>query len=166
MTTTTVTTPAAPADRSPATTGNRTRAGGTGGGSTSTRMRPGAHKENRIGWGFAAPFTILFALFLVWPLLHGLYLSFTGQSLTGQGGELVASPRAPFALDHVRRQQHRPHRARPPATDVAGLDAIVPGQRAHDRAMLAMLANGDDDGSSAEVHGLPCTALARRRGEI
>ena len=89
MTTTTVTTPAAPADRSPATTGSRTRAGGTGGGSTSTRMRPGAHEENRIGWGFAAPFTILFVLFLVWPLLHGLYLSFTGQSLTGQGGELI-----------------------------------------------------------------------------
>jgi multiple sugar transport system permease protein len=83
VTTTTVTNPAATADRSRATAGSRTGARGP------ARTRPGGRGENRIGWGFAAPFTILFALFLVWPLLHGLYLSFTGQSLTGQGGELV-----------------------------------------------------------------------------
>ena len=83
MTTTTVKNPAATADRSRATAGSRTSARGP------ARTRPGGSGENRIGWGFAAPFTILFALFLVWPLLHGLWLSFTGQSLTGQGGELV-----------------------------------------------------------------------------
>jgi len=36
-----------------------------------------------------APFLVLFALFLVWPLLHGFYLSFTGTSLTGANTQLV-----------------------------------------------------------------------------
>ncbi|OZB79889.1 MAG: hypothetical protein B7X41_18800 [Microbacterium sp. 14-71-5] len=45
--------------------------------------------EQLIGWVFLTPFLIAFALFLVWPILHGLYLSFTDQSLTGSGGGLV-----------------------------------------------------------------------------
>lgn len=44
---------------------------------------------HRIAWLFLAPFLLAFALFLVWPLLHGLYLSFTDQSLTGAGGGWV-----------------------------------------------------------------------------
>jgi len=45
--------------------------------------------EQLIGWVFLTPFLIAFALFLVWPILHGLYLSFTDQSLTGSGGGFV-----------------------------------------------------------------------------
>jgi multiple sugar transport system permease protein len=41
------------------------------------------------GWAFVAPFLVFFALFLVWPLLHGLYLSFTGTSLTGANQDLI-----------------------------------------------------------------------------
>ncbi|MEP7763715.1 sugar ABC transporter permease [Sanguibacter sp. 25GB23B1] len=46
-------------------------------------------RDNRTGWAFAAPFLVFFTLFLVWPIVHGFYLSFTGQTLTGAGGELV-----------------------------------------------------------------------------
>lgn len=46
-------------------------------------------RDNRTGWAFAAPFLLFFLAFLVWPILHGFYLSFTGQTLTGAGGELV-----------------------------------------------------------------------------
>ena len=46
-------------------------------------------RDNRAGWAFAAPFLVFFVAFLVWPILHGFYLSFTGQTLTGAGGELV-----------------------------------------------------------------------------
>ncbi|WP_424447035.1 carbohydrate ABC transporter permease [Microbacterium arborescens] len=56
---------------------------------TGRRRHAGDRGEQRIAWGFLAPFLIAFALFLVWPLLHGLYLSFTDQSLTGAGGSFV-----------------------------------------------------------------------------
>ena len=46
-------------------------------------------REQLVSWAFLAPFLIAFALFLVWPILHGIYLSFTDQSLTGAGGDLV-----------------------------------------------------------------------------
>ena len=46
-------------------------------------------RERLVSWGFLAPFLIAFALFLVWPLVHGLYLSVTNQSLTGAGGSWV-----------------------------------------------------------------------------
>ncbi|APF35750.1 sugar ABC transporter permease [Microbacterium paludicola] len=42
-----------------------------------------------MAWTFLAPFLAAFLLFLVWPLLHGLYLSFTDQSLTGAGGSFI-----------------------------------------------------------------------------
>ena len=45
--------------------------------------------ENRTGWLFVTPFLVVFALFLVWPVIYGLYLSFTGQSLTGANGGLI-----------------------------------------------------------------------------
>lgn len=41
------------------------------------------------GWGFAAPFAVVFLLFLVWPVIYGFWLSFTDESLTGAGGDLV-----------------------------------------------------------------------------
>ncbi|GLJ80707.1 carbohydrate ABC transporter permease [Microbacterium imperiale] len=54
-----------------------------------SRRHVGDRGEQRIAWLFLAPFLVAFALFLVWPLLHGLYLSFTDQSLTGAGGSFV-----------------------------------------------------------------------------
>lgn len=53
------------------------------------RRHAGDRGEQRVAWGFLTPFLLAFALFLVWPLLHGLYLSFTDQSLTGAGGSFV-----------------------------------------------------------------------------
>ena len=44
---------------------------------------------NLAGWAFLAPFLVFFALFMVWPILYGIYLSFTDQSLAGTGGALV-----------------------------------------------------------------------------
>ncbi|WP_207453880.1 carbohydrate ABC transporter permease [Desertivibrio insolitus] len=55
---------------------------------TATRERP-RNRENGPGWAFVAPLVVFFALFLVWPLIHGLYLSFTDQSMTGAGGAFV-----------------------------------------------------------------------------
>lgn len=49
----------------------------------------GQRGDRWVAWGFLAPFLVAFALFLVWPLIHGLYLSFTDQSLTGAGGAFV-----------------------------------------------------------------------------
>ncbi|MEU6136096.1 sugar ABC transporter permease [Nocardioides sp. NPDC047086] len=51
-----------------------------------TTTTAGPSRERLVSWAFLAPFLIAFALFLVWPLVHGLYLSFTNQSLTGAGG--------------------------------------------------------------------------------
>ncbi|WP_432935487.1 carbohydrate ABC transporter permease [Kribbella sp. CA-253562] len=45
--------------------------------------------ESLTGWAFAAPFAVLFVLFLVVPAGYGLYLSFTGETLTGANGDLV-----------------------------------------------------------------------------
>lgn len=46
-------------------------------------------RDHLAGYAFMAPFLILFALFLVWPVIHGLYLSLTDQSLTGNGGQFI-----------------------------------------------------------------------------
>ncbi|MFE1023417.1 carbohydrate ABC transporter permease [Streptomyces sp. NPDC058818] len=40
------------------------------------------------GW-FVAPFLALFALFVVWPLLRGLYLSFTDANISGDGANFI-----------------------------------------------------------------------------
>lgn len=50
------------------------------------RGRPG---ETLTGWAFAAPFVVLFVLFLVVPAVYGLYLSFTGETLTGAHSGLI-----------------------------------------------------------------------------
>ncbi|ACQ78282.1 binding-protein-dependent transport systems inner membrane component [Beutenbergia cavernae DSM 12333] len=39
--------------------------------------------ENLRGWIYCAPFALAFILFLVWPTIYGLWMSFTGRSLTG-----------------------------------------------------------------------------------
>lgn len=41
------------------------------------------------GWAFVAPFLVFFVAFMIWPMIHGFYLSFTDISLTGAGGNLV-----------------------------------------------------------------------------
>ena len=41
------------------------------------------------GWLFVAPFLVFFVMFLIWPMIHGVYLSFTDISLTGAGGAFV-----------------------------------------------------------------------------
>ncbi|MEV0096974.1 sugar ABC transporter permease [Streptomyces sp. NPDC050738] len=40
------------------------------------------------GW-FVAPFVALFALFVIWPLLRGIYLSFTDANITGAGASFI-----------------------------------------------------------------------------
>ncbi len=47
------------------------------------------NREQLISWAFLAPFLIAFVLFLAWPIVHGIILSFTDQSLTGAGGSFV-----------------------------------------------------------------------------
>jgi ABC-type sugar transport system permease subunit len=49
----------------------------------------GRRRDTLHGWGFAAPFLIVFVLFLVWPIIYGFYLSLTGQSITGANSELI-----------------------------------------------------------------------------
>ncbi len=46
-------------------------------------------RDHAAGYAFMAPFLILFVLFLVWPVVHGIYLSLTDQSLTGNGGAFI-----------------------------------------------------------------------------
>jgi ABC-type sugar transport system permease subunit len=46
-------------------------------------------RDRRHGWSFMAPFLVFFGVFLVWPLIYGLYMSFTGKSLTGANSEFV-----------------------------------------------------------------------------
>lgn len=62
----------------------------TGSRSTPRGRRAGSrNREQLISWVFLAPFLVAFALFLVWPIIHGLILSFTDQSLTGAGGSFI-----------------------------------------------------------------------------
>ncbi|MHA7177419.1 carbohydrate ABC transporter permease [Arthrobacter sp. Sr24] len=46
-------------------------------------------RDRRHGWSFMAPFLAFFAVFLLWPLIYGLYMSFTGRSLTGANTNFV-----------------------------------------------------------------------------
>lgn len=61
---------------------------------TGAAVRPPSPKRPKrrdglAGWGFFAPFGVLFAVFMLWPIGHGVYLSFTDQSLTGSGGGFI-----------------------------------------------------------------------------
>ncbi|WP_051479056.1 sugar ABC transporter permease [Arthrobacter sp. H5] len=53
------------------------------------RRKAKTNKNDLHGWAFSAPFIIFFLLFLVWPILYGIYMSFTGQTLTGANNGLV-----------------------------------------------------------------------------
>ncbi|MGI6879331.1 carbohydrate ABC transporter permease [Microbacterium sp. gxy059] len=61
----------------------------TGGRAPRRSVLAGARGDRVASWLFLAPFLLAFALFLVWPILHGILLSFTDQSLTGAGGGFV-----------------------------------------------------------------------------
>ncbi|WP_010532938.1 carbohydrate ABC transporter permease [Brachybacterium squillarum] len=41
------------------------------------------------GWIYCSPFLIAFGLFLIWPTVYGLWMSFTGTSLAGTNTEFV-----------------------------------------------------------------------------
>jgi multiple sugar transport system permease protein/raffinose/stachyose/melibiose transport system permease protein len=69
---------------------NATRTIVTGKASGFRPRRAGSrNREQLVSWVFLAPFLIAFVLFLAWPIIHGIYLSFTDQSLTGAGGGFV-----------------------------------------------------------------------------
>jgi len=53
------------------------------------RTRTQRSRNTQAGWLFVAPFVVVFAMFLLWPLIHGFYLSFTGESITGAGGAFL-----------------------------------------------------------------------------
>lgn len=48
--------------------------------------RPAAKPKQASGFWYVAPFLAAFTLFLLWPILSGLWMSLTNQSLTGAGG--------------------------------------------------------------------------------
>ncbi|WP_114855763.1 carbohydrate ABC transporter permease [Brachybacterium sp. YJGR34] len=45
--------------------------------------------DNLRGWIYCAPFLLAFGLFLIWPTLYGLWMSFTGTSLAGTNTQFV-----------------------------------------------------------------------------
>ncbi|MFE7389924.1 carbohydrate ABC transporter permease [Streptomyces sp. NPDC057582] len=53
----------------------------------SARARVGRALQHG-GW-FVAPFLVLFALFVIWPVLRGVYLSFTDANVSGVGANFV-----------------------------------------------------------------------------
>ncbi|MFB7758468.1 carbohydrate ABC transporter permease, partial [Streptomyces sp. NPDC056121] len=50
------------------------------------------------GW-FVAPFLLLFVLFVTWPLLRGVYLSFTDANIAGDTASFIG-------LDNYREALH------------------------------------------------------------
>ena len=45
--------------------------------------------DNLRGWLYLAPFLLAFGLFLIWPTVYGLWMSFTGTSLAGTNTQFV-----------------------------------------------------------------------------
>src|SRR5690606_21029925 len=45
--------------------------------------------DNVRGWLYLAPFLLAFGLFLIWPTVYGLWMSFTGTSLAGTNTQFV-----------------------------------------------------------------------------
>lgn len=50
---------------------------------------PGRKIRQASGFWYVVPFLAAFALFLLWPIVSGLWMSMTNQSLTGAGGEFT-----------------------------------------------------------------------------
>ena len=74
------------------------------------------------------------------------------DQLDRKKSELLVGARAIIGLDEIAGHQDRPQAPRLAAADVARLDPVRWRQRADDRAMLAMGADGDDDGFGGEMH--------------
>ncbi|MFE6997012.1 carbohydrate ABC transporter permease [Microbacterium sp. NPDC057659] len=70
----------------------------TGSPASPRRRHAGGRNEQLVSWAFLAPFLIAFVLFMAWPILHGFYLSFTNQSLTGAGGDFIGGDNYAEAL--------------------------------------------------------------------
>ena len=51
--------------------------------------RSSVTRNNLSGWGFATPFLVFFLVFLVWPVVYGIYMSLTGKSLTGANDSVI-----------------------------------------------------------------------------
>ena len=49
------------------------------------RLRP----TSRTGYWFLAPYLFFFGLFLIWPIIYGLWMSLTNRSLVTEGAETV-----------------------------------------------------------------------------
>ncbi|MBV2363021.1 carbohydrate ABC transporter permease [Streptomonospora nanhaiensis] len=58
-------------------------------GPSARAARPGRRRSSLAGLWFVLPFAALFAVFLVWPVLAGLWASFTDRSLASPGAEFV-----------------------------------------------------------------------------
>ncbi|MFE3459269.1 carbohydrate ABC transporter permease [Nocardiopsis aegyptia] len=70
----------------------RSRAKGTAGNASTVRPSPALDLWRRVSdspLSFLLPFLLVYGLFLVWPLLSGLWMSFTDIALNGAGGSLV-----------------------------------------------------------------------------
>lgn len=54
--------------------------------------------QGRSGFWFVLPFAVAFAVFLIWPIVSGLWMSFTNRSLTGSGSEFAGTANYSEAL--------------------------------------------------------------------
>ncbi len=77
------------------------------------------------------------------------------------GRQCARRTRAQAQRDAVAGSEDRPLRARPTARDEGGDEAVVLGQRADDRRVLAVGQDGDDDGG--KVHGVEIGRRHARR---
>ena len=46
-------------------------------------------RDNLMGWLYCTPFLLAFFLFLIWPTIYGLWMSFTGVSLAGTNDHFI-----------------------------------------------------------------------------
>ncbi|NYI03524.1 carbohydrate ABC transporter permease [Allostreptomyces psammosilenae] len=69
---------------------SRAAGAASGGSPTPARNRAGRRSGSLTGWMFVLPFLVVYALFLVWPTVSGLWMSFFNVSLSGSAGEFVA----------------------------------------------------------------------------
>ncbi|MFC7405193.1 carbohydrate ABC transporter permease [Georgenia alba] len=60
-----------------------------GGTVTAPPQNPSRRPDAVRGWLYMAPFAIAFVLFLIWPTVYGLWMSFTGRSLTGANADPI-----------------------------------------------------------------------------
>jgi multiple sugar transport system permease protein len=77
---TSLSTPVARPSRRPTSTGTRGAAG---------TVRGSLRERDRSGYLFVAPFAVATGLFLLWPTIYGLWMSFTDQSLTATESSFI-----------------------------------------------------------------------------